>query len=91
MYNSLSRYKYKERTLGDDKNQGEKPQDKNNHLPDALRYLLSPFPHFPEDPDSFESVWRELMIRTNKPKTYNYLSNDDVYDEYIVEFMDNFG
>jgi len=90
-YNSLSRYKYKERTLGDDKNQGEKPQDKNNHLPDALRYLLSPFPPFPEDPSSFDDVWREMMIRTHTVKKYNYLSTEDEFSDYNVEFLDNFG
>ena len=90
-YNSLSRYKYKERTLGDDKNQGEKPQDKNNHLPDALRYLLSPFPAFPEDPSSFDDMWREMMIRTHTVKKYNYLSTEDESNDYNVEFLDNFG
>lgn len=90
-YNSLSRYKYKERNLGDDKNQGEKPQDKNNHLPDALRYLLSPFPPFPEDPSSFDDMWREMMIRTHTVKKYNYLSTEDESDDYNVEFLDNFG
>lgn len=89
-YNSLSKYKYKERTLGDDKNHGEKPQDKNNHLPDALRYLLAPFPQFPEDPTSFSDMWREMMIRTRHVKKYNYLSNDDENNDYVVEFMDNF-
>ena len=90
-YNSLSKYKYKERTLGDDKNQGEKPQDKNNHLPDALRYLLAPFPQFPEDPGTFDEVWRSAMILTHHVKKYDYLSNDNADDNYNVEFLDNFG
>lgn len=91
LYDELSKYKYKERTLGDDKNQGERPQDKNNHLPDALRYMLSPFPQFPEDPSSFNDVWRELFIRQKLSKNYNYLSSNDEFDNDNVEFMDNFG
>lgn len=90
-YNSLSKYKYKERTLGDDTNQGEKPQDKNNHLPDALRYLLSPFPTFPENPNDFNELWRIMMLTTTVKKGYNYLSTDDNSDNNNVEFMDNFG
>lgn len=90
-YNSLSRYKYKERTLGDDTNQGEKPQDKNNHLPDALRYLLSPFPTFPDDPANFNEMWRIAMLSAKVPKKYNYLSTDDIDSNSNVEFMDNFG
>ena len=90
-YNALSKYKYKERTLGDDKNQGEKPQDKNNHLPDALRYLLAPFPTFPDDPQSFDDVWRTAMIQMDRPRKYNYLSTDDTDNNSVVEFMDNFG
>ena len=90
-YEALSKYKYKERTLGDDKNQGEKPQDKNNHLPDALRYMLSPFPAFPEDPSSFDDVWREMNIRRSVSTSYNYLSTDDDFSDSNVEFMDNFG
>lgn len=90
-YTSLSKYKYKERTLGDDSNQGEKPQDKNNHLPDALRYLLSPFPAFPDDPSDFNEMWRIAMLSVKVPKKYNYLSTDDVDSNSNVEFMDNFG
>lgn len=91
IYESLSKYKYKERTIGDDKNQGEKPQDKNNHLPDALRYMLSPFPQFPEDPSSFDDMWREMNIRRSVSNSYNYLSNDDENSDLNVEFLDNFG
>lgn len=91
LYTELSRYKYPERTIGDEKNQGEKPQDKNNHLPDALRYMLSNFPQFPEDPDSFNDMWRELFIRQKLSNTYNYLSIDDDFNDTNVEFMDNFG
>ena len=91
LYDSLSKYKYKERTIGDDKNQGEKPQDKNNHLPDALRYMLSPFPPFPADPANFDDMWREMNIRRSVSNSYNYLSNDDDNSDLNVEFMDNFG
>lgn len=91
IWNELSKYKYKERQTGDDSNQGEKPQDKNNHLPDALRYMLAPFPQFPEDPNNFEDLWREMTILQSTSKSYNYLSNDDYDDNSVVEFMDNFG
>lgn len=88
---SLSKYKYKERNLSDDTNQGEKPQDKNNHLPDALRYMLAPFPMFPEDPSDFHDIWREMFIRQ---KSYNFgfdLTPDDNLDDFNVDFTDNFG
>lgn len=91
IYNELSRYKYKERQTGDDANQGEKPQDKNNHLPDALRYMLSPFPQFPEDPSNFDDVWREMQIRQNLSTNYDYLSTNDEDSDFVVEYMDNFG
>lgn len=92
IYNELSKYKYKERTVGDDGNQGEKPQDKNNHLPDALRYMMAPFPQFPEDPSSFDSIWRALFIKVERQTRYNYLSTDNNEDnDLVVEFMDNFG
>lgn len=90
-YQSLSKYKYRERNIGDGMNQGEKPVDKNNHLPDALRYMLSPFPAFPSDPASFDDMWRELMIRGKKANSrYNYLSQDEP-DDMVVDFTDNFG
>lgn len=90
-YEALSKYKYKQRETGDDSNQGERPQDKNNHLPDALRYMLSPFPQFPEDPALFDNMWRELMLRQISSKSYNYLSTENNSDDFNVEFMDNFG
>jgi phage terminase large subunit len=87
---ALSKYKYPDRKVGEDKNQGEKPQDKHNHLPDAIRYMLSPFPQFPTDPDDFAEVWREVMRKVER--RYNPLSLDDDYSsEYITDYMDNFG
>jgi phage terminase large subunit len=91
LYTELSKYKYPERSMGDDKNQGEKPQDKNNHLPDALRYMMSPFPQFPEDPETFNEMWRQLFFKQQASTTYDYLSTNNDFDEYNVEFMDNFG
>lgn len=91
IYNELSRYKYKERQTGDDSNLGEKPQDKNNHLPDALRYMLAPFPQFPEDPSTFDDLWREMSILQHVSTSYNYLSNDDHDSDLVVDYMDNFG
>lgn len=90
IYTELSKYKYPERTLGDDKNQGEKPLDKNNHLPDALRYALAPFPQFPQHPEQFSEIWRQTINRLQR--SYNPLSlDDDNSDEYVSDFMDNFG
>lgn len=87
---SLSKYKYPDRKVGEDKNQGEKPQDKHNHLPDALRYMLSPFPQFPTDPGDFAEVWREVMRRVER--VYNPLLEDDAYtDSFVTDFTDNFG
>lgn len=91
IYNALSKYKYKARQTGDDSNQGEKPQDKNNHLPDALRYMLSPFPQFPLNPEDFSEIWRETMLKQKIVSNgYNPLATDDDI-ETNVEFMDNFG
>ena len=89
-YASLSKYKYAERNIGEDKNQGEKPQDKHNHLPDAIRYALAPFPAFPENPDDFSFVWSQVMQKIST--VYNPLFNDyDTNSDVVVEFTDNFG
>lgn len=90
IYTELSKYKYPERNLGDDKNQGEKPLDKNNHLPDALRYALAPFPQFPQNPEEFSEIWRQTLQKLQR--SYNPLQLDDPYEaEYVSDFMDNFG
>lgn len=89
IYAALSKYKYPDRKVGDDKNQGEKPQDKYNHLPDALRYMLSPFPQFPTDPNDFAEIWRETIRKVEK--RYNPLSIEDFSDDFTTDFMDNFG
>jgi len=87
---SLSKYKYPERKVGDDKNQGENPVDKHNHLPDALRYMLAPFPQFPEAPEDFGEIWTRTMASMSKP--YNPLASDDwMPSDYVSSFMDNFG
>jgi len=93
IYNSLSRYKYKEHTLDDKSNGGEKPIDKYNHLPDALRYMIAPFPAFPTNPDDFNEVWREVFIKTKQiSEHYNYLSTDDeLKEDEIIDMTDNFG
>lgn len=87
---SLSKYRYPDRDIGNgDANQGEKPMDKFNHLPDAIRYMLSPFPAFPQNPDDFNEIWREMLRNTQK---YNPLSLDDSdSQDYVTNFMDNFG
>lgn len=87
---SLTKYKYPERKVGDSGNQGENPIDAHNHLPDAMRYLMSPLPQFPENPEDFASVWRESMITNSRP-IYNPLAVDDYPSDYVTDFMDNFG
>ena len=86
---SLSKYKYPERKIGDNKNQGERPLDKYNHLPDAIRYMLSPFPQFPSNPNDFDDVWANTVRKVDRK--YNPLYLDDTDDNYITDFMDNFG
>ena len=91
---SLSKYRYPKRDVEDaDKNQGEKPMDKHNHLPDAMRYMLSLFPAFPQDPTDFSEIWRQTIRKTTK---YNPLSsNSDFNNGYgfdlVGDYMDNFG
>lgn len=93
IYTELSKYKYPERTVGDDSNQGEKPLDKNNHLPDAIRYMMSPFPQFPTEPEHFDEIWRQTMSKVKQ--VHSDLDDfrggfaDD--DGFVTEFTDNFG
>lgn len=89
LWTSLSKYKYPERKMGDDKNQGEKPLDKNNHLPDALRYLMSPFPQFPTSPDDFSVIWSQTLKKV--ASRYNPLASEDYSIDTVDSFMDNFG
>lgn len=94
-YEALSKYKYPERKLGEEDNQGETPQDKNNHLPDALRYMIAPFMNFPDDVGDFSHVWNNIMVAANT--THNPLSGDNGYlnshsgETFVTSYMDNFG
>lgn len=88
---ALSKYKYPERKVGDDSNQGEKPVDANNHLPDAIRYMMSPFPQFPENPDDFSVIWRQTLSKMQKQYLSNPLNSWNTPSEYVGEFLDNFG
>lgn len=90
IYTELSKYKYPERTVADDKNQGELPIDRNNHLPDAIRYMLSRFPQFPENPDDFSTIWNEVVVK-NYRETNPFYLEDTKEEDYIVDFTDNFG
>jgi hypothetical protein len=89
---SLSRYKYKPKSLGDEDNRGESPIDRNNHLPDAIRYMMAPFPPFPPDPASFDDVWRAAMVqaRESSRRPYDPLSSDPD-DGGVTDMLDNFG
>ena len=87
----MSKYKYPARIIGDDSNQGEIPLDKNNHLPDAIRYMLGPFPQFPENPEEFSSVWNSTLLRFQNSRTPSELSYfNDNSSEYVNDFLDNF-
>jgi len=90
---ALSKYKYPPRDLADaDKNQGEVPKDENNHLPDALRYMLAPFPKFPEDPEEFSEIWRNVVNGAPKQSNNPWLTNfEDASPDFVTDFMDNFG
>ena len=90
---ALSKYKYPPRSLDDlDKNQGELPMDKNNHLPDAVRYMLSPFPKFPDNPDDFAEIWREVTIKQERENKTNSFWNSclEEAEQYVSDFTDNF-
>ena len=87
---SLSKYKYPERKVGDSSNQGEIPVDAHNHLPDALRYMLAPFPQFPENPEDFSTIWKQTM-RQVQATTNPYAVNWSAPSDMVTSFMDNFG
>ena len=87
---ALSKYKYPERKVGDNNNQGENPVDAFNHLPDALRYMMSPFPQFPENPDDFSMIWRETMEKVQQYSNPNALFWSKPSD-MVGSFLDNFG
>lgn len=87
---ALSKYKYPERKVGDNSNQGENPVDAYNHLPDALRYMLAPFPQFPENPQDFSTIWKQTM-RQVQATTNPYAVNWSAPSDMVNSFMDNFG
>jgi len=87
---SLTKYKYPDRKVGDNSNQGENPVDAFNHLPDALRYLMAPFPQFPENPDDFSETWRQVMLDIQKI-TNPYAVDWNTPSDMVESFMDNFG
>jgi hypothetical protein len=87
---SLAKYKYPARKVGEDTNQGETPVDAHNHLPDALRYLMAPFPAFPEDPQDFNYVWREVLDKLRK-ETHDPTWMWNTPADMVGSFMDNFG
>lgn len=97
---SLGKYRYPERKVGDTGNQGELPVDANNHLPDALRYMLAPFPQFPEDPEDFTYMWTEVMranrvyqheVNRENPTTNDWGWSNTTPSDFVGDFTDNFG
>jgi hypothetical protein len=87
---ALSKYKYPERKVGDDVNQGETPVDAHNHLPDALRYMMAPLPQFPDNPDDFNTIWLQTMQKIQR--SHNPLDIDwDTPSDMVYSFLDNFG
>ncbi len=89
LYKEMRSYKYPSRSLGDEKNQGEKPMDSNNHLPDAVRYAMAPLPPFPKDPSEFTEIWTQIAQRS---RVYNPLSTEDEIEDndFIVDNWDKF-
>lgn len=90
VWNAFSKYKYQPRDLGNDDNQGEVPMDKFNHIPDALRYMMSPFPAFPIDEQDFDTIWQETMnkfVMLHDP----FAGFDTGESEFVTDFSDNFG
>jgi phage terminase large subunit len=87
---SLAKYKYPERKVGDTSNQGELPVDAFNHLPDALRYMMAPFPQFPDNPDDFTEVWRQVMGNVQKASNPFY-TDWNTPSDMVESFIDNFG
>ena len=64
--------------------------DKFNHLPDAMRYMMSPFPAFPADPVDFDTIWQDTL--TKFTVMYDpFAGFDSVGSDYVTDFMDNFG
>ena len=64
-------YKYKNRELDSNKNADEKPEDKENHSMDSLRYLIN---ELPDDPN-------QLIQEGRKPKVYG--ASGQVYDNNL--------
>ena len=63
--NEARSYKYREDSVDDTKNRGEKPVDANNHAMDALRYIIQ---ELPDDPDNLVAA----VYEGNSNANYNY-------------------
>ncbi len=81
-------YKYKETSLDQEKNRGEKPHDANNHAMDALRYVIN---ELPDDPENLVAdVYNQIKENrydpdVNFPKALqddNFGFNDDWYGQF---------
>jgi len=71
-------YKYPELSMDDKKNPDEKPEKKNDHAMDSMRYG---FARLPDDPDQLKTIAGE------PPKKYTKEDEDSVYDdEYDDEY-----
>jgi PBSX family phage terminase large subunit len=88
--NEFKSYKYPNRNLGEEGNQGETPIDSHNHLPDAIRYMMSKLPAIPGDINLYRDIFEESLRQT--AKVYNPLStnNDDREDGYVDGIFDDF-
>jgi hypothetical protein len=51
---------------------------------------MAPFPQFPENPDDFSVVWREVLSKM-QASTSPYAVNWEVPSDMVGSFMDNFG
>lgn len=82
-------YKYKETSLTQEKNRGEKPHDANNHSMDALRYLVN---ELPDDPDKMvNEVYNKPTTRRRfDPEAYfpHALQENthEIDDDWYIDF-----
>ena len=82
-------YKYKEGSLDQEKNRGEKPQDANNHAMDALRYIIN---ELPDDPENMVThVYNQINTGTSYNPERNFpkaLQDDNVgfNDDWYTQF-----
>jgi PBSX family phage terminase large subunit len=79
----MSGYRFPEVSMDDDKNLDEKPLKKDDHAPDALRYMLM---RLPEDPDDLKQLSFSQPDRYSVARPVDYdpdFDDDEVSDDYL--------